>query len=165
LLFASCCALAVAALVHAWYPAWSVSLLLVLQAVVAALAFVILGAAPLLRHLAPHARLADAVLRRAHAEFLAHSVFATRDRTGILILLSELEHQVVILGDAGIDAHVEQDGWQAHVDRIVASIRNGDPGSGVCDVIAALGEVLAAKLPVRADDQNELENRVRQDDP
>jgi putative membrane protein len=163
LLFALCTALAVAALVHGFLPALSVTGLLLLQALCAALTFAVLGAGPLLRRAAPESRRAEAVLRRAREEFLEHAVFATRDRTGILILLSELEHKVVILGDAGIDAHVNQEGWQRHVARIVASIRAGDPAEGVCSVIAELGEVLTTKLPVRTDDRDELSNEVRQE--
>jgi len=163
LLFALCIALATAALAHGFVPALSVTVLLLLQALIAVLTVAILGAPPLLRRAAPDSRRAEAVLRRAREAFLEHAVFATRDRTGILILLSELEHKVVILGDAGIDAHVNQDGWQRHVERIVASIRAGDPADGVCSVIAELGEVLATKLPIRTDDQDELSNEVRQD--
>jgi putative membrane protein len=164
LLFALCAALAVAALVHSLLPALSVTVLLLLQALTAGLSFGALGAAPLLRRAAPDARRAEAVLRRAREEFLEHAVFATRDRTGILILLSELEHKVVILGDSGIDAHVNQEGWERHVASIVASIRAGDPAAGVCSVIAELGELLATKLPIRAGDQDELSNEVRQDE-
>jgi putative membrane protein len=162
LLFALCVALAIAALVHGLSPALGVTILLLLQALCAAMTFAILGAPALLRRAAPDARRAHAVLCRARQEFLEHGVFATRDRTGILILLSELERKVVILGDAGIDAHVNQDGWHEHVARIVTSIRAGDPAAGVCGVIAELGEVLATKLPIRTDDRDELSNEVRQ---
>jgi putative membrane protein len=163
LLFALCVALAAAALAHGFFPALSLTVLLLLQALMAVLTFALLGMAPLLRQAAPHSRRAEAVLRRAREAFLDHAVFATRDRTGILILLSELEHKVVIMGDAGIDAHVNQEGWHAHVTRIVSSIRAGDPAAGVCSVIAELGEVLATRLPIRADDQDELSNEVRQE--
>jgi putative membrane protein len=79
-------------------------------------------------------------------------------------MLSALERQVVMLGDAGIHAHVQTLGWEQHVQHIVASMRAGTPAQGVCEVIARLGEVLAANLPPRADDQDELSNRVRQDE-
>ncbi|MEK9137917.1 MAG: hypothetical protein AAB393_12400, partial [Bacteroidota bacterium] len=44
------------------------------------------------------------VNQRAAQAFIAEEVFATRDRTGILIFLSLLEHRVLVLGDSGINA-------------------------------------------------------------
>jgi putative membrane protein len=161
LLYATSLGLAVAALMHGLSPTLSVTLLLCLQLATIAVTFVALGWGPLLRRLAPRTRLAEATQRRARDEFLEHALFATRDRSGILILLSELEHRVVILGDAGIHSHVQTQGWQQHVDHIIASIAAGKPGEGVCEVVRALGEVLARQLPARADDRNELSNEVR----
>lgn len=164
LLYAASCAPSVAALVHWLWPALEVSWLLWLQLPVAALCMLVTRWRPLLRVLLPRARSGFAVQRRAREAFLAHAVFATRDRTGLLILLSELERQVVILGDAGIHAHVQDAGWQRQVDQIVAAIHAGDPARGVCEVITAMGEVLAERLPVRPDDRDELPNRVRLDE-
>lgn len=164
LLYAASCAPGIAALAHVVWPSLSVTWLLWLQLPVAALCLLLTGWAPLLRGLVPRARMGAAAERRAREEFLEHTVFATRERTGVLILLSELEHQVVILGDSGIHAHVHDSGWALHVQRIVDAIRAGDAGTGVCDVITAMGTVLAAKVPVRPDDRDELPNQVRQDD-
>jgi putative membrane protein len=163
-LYGSALALASAAVVHWVWPGVAVVGLLWLEIGVGALGFFALGWAPLLRLLVPRARALHAVERRAREKFLEHEIFATRDRSGVLLLLSELEQNVVILGDVGIHGQVQQSGWQQHVERIVAAIRAGRPADGVCEVISALGEVLAAGLPQRADDRNELPNAVEQDE-
>ena len=47
------------------------------------------------------------VRRRALQAFVEHEVFATRERTGVLLILSLFERRVVVLGDAGINAKVQ----------------------------------------------------------
>jgi putative membrane protein len=126
------------------------------------LAFFVSGLPAVLRWLVPEARKRAAVGRAAQLSFLEHAVFATRERTGVLILLSELEHNVTILGDEGIHARVAGEGWQQHVATIVTAIRSGRAAEGVCAVIAALTQVFAEIAPIRADDTNELDNRVRE---
>jgi putative membrane protein len=149
-----------AALVLA-FPTLRAGEVLGLQLLLAVLAFALSGQAALLRGLTPEALKRQAVEREARLAFLEHTVFATRDRTGVLIVLSEQEHRVAILGDQGIHQRVQEVGWQQHVDTIVKAIRNGKAADGVCQVIAALAEVLARDVPVQPDDVNELPNRVR----
>jgi putative membrane protein len=163
LLYGAAAAIIAAAAVHWFWPALSVVWLLWLEAGMMALGWWLLGWAPLLRRLLPKARMDEAAQRRAREEFLEHNVFATRDRSGVLLLLSELEHEVVLLGDAGVHARVQTSGWQHHVQHVVSAIRAGRAADGVCEVIAELGELLAAQFPARADDSNELSNTVKQD--
>ncbi len=100
--------------------------------------------------------------RRARQAFLAEEVFHTRDRTGILIFVSLFEHQVVVLGDSGINARVAQAEWQAVVDGIVAGMRRGTPGSALVEAIERCGALLQRRgVELRADDTDELANEVR----
>lgn len=100
--------------------------------------------------------------RRARQAFLEEEVFATRDRTGILLFLSLFEHQVVVLGDAGINARVQQSEWQAIVDGIVAGMRQRTPGPALVTAIRQCGGLLARRgVEIRPDDTNELANQVR----
>src|SRR5687768_14162552 len=59
----------------------------------------------------------------AEAAFVRGEVFATRERTGILVFLALLERRVVVLGDAGINARVQPEEWQAIADEIVEGVR------------------------------------------
>jgi putative membrane protein len=160
LLYAGGLALAAAALAHLVAPELQVQWLLWLELGVAAAVYPLLSVGPLLRPLLTKARADLAAEQRAELEMIEHGVLSTRDRTGVLILLCDLEHRVVILGDQGIHAHVQQ-GWQAHVDTIVAAIRRGRAADGVTEVVAALGAVLAAHLPPGDDNPDELTNEVR----
>lgn len=100
--------------------------------------------------------------RRARQAFLDEEVFRTRDRTGILIFLSLFEHQVVVLGDAGINARVAPAEWQAVVDGIVAGMRQGTPGPALVEAIERCGALLERRgVSLRADDTDELANEVR----
>jgi putative membrane protein len=161
LLCAVAFSLALSAAVDLLLPLAGPGELLALQLVLGLLGFWLSGRPALLRRLTPARRVAGAVEREARVRFLEHGVFGTRDRTGVLILLSELEHNVTILGDQGIHARVHELGWEQHVASIVAAIHAGRAAEGVCQVIDKLAELLAQAAPVRSDDTDELENRVR----
>lgn len=159
---AAAAALAGAVIAHAFWPALSVTWLLWLQLLVFGAAWLVLGWPPLLRAGLPKARAQRSVERRAREELLDQHVLETEARTGVLILLCELEHQVVILGDRGVHARVQTDGWQHHVNTIVSAIRAGHAADGVCRVVEELGTVLARDLPRKAGDVNELPDAPRE---
>lgn len=120
-----------------------------------------LGWRPLLGRLLPH-RLKDArVARAAELAFLEAGVVETRDRTGILIYVSLLEHRVVVLADRGIHAHVAEGTWDGVVALVLAGIRDDRAEHGLVDGIRRCGEILAHRFKPRADDANELPDRPR----
>ena len=129
----------------------------------AALAALLVNVWPWLRRLIIGREIMERrVGRRARQAFLEEEVFRTRDRTGILIFLSLFERQVVVLGDAGINARVVQAEWQGVVDGIVAGMRRGTPGPALVEAIERCGELLQRRgVALRADDTNELANEVR----
>ena len=133
---------------------------LLLQIPVGVAAYLLFGIAPLWRRLIPPDHAAAEVERRAFALFAERGLYRTRDQTGMLILISELEHRVVILGDRAIHERVGSSGWEAYVDRIVRAIRHGQAASGVLEVIRELGQVHAELLPVQPGDTNELSNEI-----
>ncbi len=127
---------------------------------VALLIYALFGIDALERLLIPKALARESVERRAFELFSSRGLYKTQARTGMLLLISELEHQVVILGDRGIHEKVGDAGWQAHVDHIVASIRRSDGVTGVLDVIERLGRVHAELNPVTSGDTNELPDDI-----
>jgi putative membrane protein len=162
-LFAFAMGIVGAVSVHVAWPELEASWLFWIEILVTVLSFFLTGVAPVLRTLVPRTRAIESVERRAREAFFEHDVFETRERTGVLIFVSELEHRVVILGDKGIDAQVHKQGWEHHVDTIITAIRGRRAADGICTVIAELGEVLAAHMPARSDDTNELPNAVKQE--
>ena len=103
--------------------------------------------------------------RRAALAFLEQEVFATRDRTGILLFVSLFEHRVVVLGDAGINARVEQREWDSVVRTVIEGVRAGRPGPAIAEAVAECGRLLARHGVARQpDDRDELPDRLRTED-
>jgi putative membrane protein len=156
---------AVAAALFAYYelpqvsPYWIISL----QVPLGLAWFFLFGISPIERLFVSKAAAERAVEEHAFAVFAGRGLHHTRERTGLLIFLSELEHQVVILGDTGLHAVVGDAGWREHVDRIVNAIYAGRAGQGILETLAVLEPLLAERAPRSADDTNELENRVVRD--
>ena len=102
----------------------------------------------------------ERVRERAMRMFIERGIHNTRDQSGLLVMLSELEHQVVILGDAGIHSKVGDSGWENYVGRIVEGLKSGAAGASIVSVLEELGGTLATHFPPRGDDTNELSNDV-----
>ncbi|MEZ0314067.1 MAG: TPM domain-containing protein [Myxococcota bacterium] len=111
------------------------------------------------RLLAGGARMDAAARARAASLFSERGVHMTRERTGVLLMLSEIERRVVILADSGINARVAPDAWEKHVATIVDAIHRGAAGDGVASVVREVGTLLAKDFPRRPDDVNELPDR------
>jgi putative membrane protein len=131
---------------------------LLLPPAVGALAGAVAGRwAPLRRWLIGRAGLETTVEGAAWEAFVRHEVFATRDRTGLLIYVSLAEHQVAILADSGIHPKIPQAEWNALARAIAASMRDLAPGAALLAAVERAGEVLSSRGPSRrADDANEL---------
>jgi len=102
------------------------------------------------------------VHQRAAAAFVAEEVFNTRDRTGILIFISLLEHRVLVLGDSGINAKVQPSEWDDIVSTVVTGIRTGKATDGLVEAIRKCGALLQkGGVGIRPDDTNELDDDLR----
>lgn len=117
------------------------------------------GIAPLTRLLLFQDELEEETRQRAVEAFFTQSLHATRDRTGVLILVSLLEHRVVVLADTGINAKVPVGTWDHVVRDLTAAIRAGSLVEGLTLAVAECGAQLASFFPRKADDTNELANR------
>jgi len=148
----------------AWlYSSGSVAVLVLIAGSLGAVATAFI--APLKRMLAGNALLARAVHQRAMQAFVEEEVFNTRDRTGILLFISLLEHRIEVLGDAGINQKVTPDEWTDVVLRIREGIKAGRVGDGLVDAIAMCGALLErGGVEIRPDDVNELSDDLRMRD-
>lgn len=98
----------------------------------------------------------------ASQAFLTEEVFKTRDRSGVLIFVSVLEHKVIVLGDAGINAKVEKKEWQDLVDSLAGAIARNEPVIGLLEAIRKTGLLLErAGVARRSDDSDELPDDLR----
>ena len=100
------------------------------------------------------------VQEAAFMQFYASGLYRTRESNGVEIYLSLLEREVVVIGDRGIHQKMGGQHWQDVRDLIILGIRRGDARGGICAAIESCGKALAAYFPPRADDVNELSDRV-----
>ena len=66
------------------------------------------------------------VRQQAQALFLEHELFATQERCGVLLLVSEFEHQVVVLPDKGVRAQVPEAVLQEVIDAMRGPLARGE---------------------------------------
>ena len=113
-----------------------------------------------LRPFLHNSRVDEEIHQRALQAFFSRELHATKDRTGILIMVSLLEHRVEILADTGINAKVSSDTWQKIVSDMISSIKSGDLTDGFCTAVSECGEVLAKDFPGTHDNPDEISNKV-----
>ncbi|MEQ8517622.1 MAG: hypothetical protein RJQ05_12055 [Cytophagales bacterium] len=102
---------------------------------------------------------------RAIEAFINEEVFNTRDRTGILFYVSALEHQVIVMGDSGINQKVNQEDWDSVVKQILEGIKTDEVSDGLVKAIHSCKELLIKNgFHVRSDDTNELSDDIRIED-
>ncbi len=131
------------------------------EAPIMLLAWWLTGLSGVTRRLVPARVQRAAVLARAEQSFIEQGVTETRERSGVLLFLSEAERRVELLADRGIHERVGAEVWQALVDHVVASIQQGRAGSGLTGAIDAIGARLAEHFPPSPDDTNELPDAPR----
>jgi putative membrane protein len=102
------------------------------------------------------------VAARAAEAFVSEEVFNTRDRTGVLIFVSILEHIVLVVGDSGITSRVGPHVWSGLVETVLKGIRAGKPAGGLTAAVRQAGEILRSHgVDIRVDDANELRDHLR----
>ncbi len=97
----------------------------------------------------------ERTLTAARAAFVEAGVSRTRDRSGILVFVSELERIVCVVPDVGIDPAALGDGWKKGLAALDAAVLELDV-QAFTTALTALGPVLGEKYPRREDDENEL---------
>jgi putative membrane protein len=112
------------------------------------------------RRLVNPAEIDEEVEEKAMICFLENGLHHTRDRTGILILISLFEHRVYVLADQGINEKVPAATWDEIVATITAGIKRGKTCDALCSAIERCAELLEENFPVQKDDTNELPNLI-----
>jgi len=102
----------------------------------------------------------EEVRQRAVQAFFSRDLHATKNRTGILVMVSLLERRVEILADTGINTKVSKDTWQKILTDMIGRIKSGDLTEGFCTAVRECGEVLAKNFPGTHDNPDEISNKV-----
>jgi putative membrane protein len=102
----------------------------------------------------------EEVEEAAIQSFYYRNLNQTVDHTGILIFISIFERKVRVIADKGINDKVNKDVWQEIVTIIVGGIRSKAQASAIATAVDRCAEILATHFPLKADDRNELSNKV-----
>jgi putative membrane protein len=143
-----------------WSDPWGSHFFNLWPAIGATIGFLLCRIPQIKRLLVAKSRIAEAVHTLALASFTQHGLHFTRDHTGILILVSLLEHRVEVLADRGINAKVEAGTWQEIATILTDGLKSNRACDAYCKAIQRCGEILAAHFPRQPDDKDELPNRL-----
>ena len=117
---------------------------------------------PLKRLLIRKEKKEKAVHKRALEAFINEEVFNTKERTGILIFISEFENQVEIIADSGINDELKNKELKELVDTINKGINKNKTAEGIITAIHLYGNILVKKgYSIKSDDTNELKDDLR----
>jgi putative membrane protein len=119
---------------------------------------------PIIRLFTPTDRMRHKVRLRAERAFAQHAVSQTRERTGILIMVSLLEHRIYVLPDQPLFRRVSMERWSLVVEAAVSRLKADDIVGGLCQSIQMCGVLLAELCPGRrGDNPDELSNELVQE--
>jgi putative membrane protein len=144
------------ALLPFWLSAWEIFSAQLLLFIVLAL---LLQWPPLLARMIPASVKRWRAANLARRQFLEQNLHHTRNHTGVLIFVSEIEHYVEIIADRGISQYVEPQRWQQIVDDFVVQVQRDNTLQGFLQCIQACGELLQQHVPA-SDQKNELQNHM-----
>jgi putative membrane protein len=97
---------------------------------------------------------------RAQIEFYQSNLHATADATGVLLLVSLMEHRAVVLADEAIAARVPAETWDEVIGLTIDGIKKGHVGLGLVAAVERCGDILATEFPIGEDDANELHDTL-----
>ena len=162
-------AMAIVGITLLFYDGWGLAWLYTGQgmaffAVISGFVGALLGAyvPPVKRLLAGSDLINRTVHNRATRAFVEEEVFNTRDRTGILLFISLLEHRIEVMGDEGINRKVSADDWIDVVSKIRNGLKTRQIAKGLIEAIELCGQLLERRgVEIQPDDSDELSNEVR----
>ena len=147
-----------------WQPDPTLGQLLTLLMFLAALKFTValllLKWMPLRLALTPASTMHRRVRRRAVMVFKTAAERRTEGRTGILIYLSMAERRAEIVADEAILAVTDDHTWGEAMAALIAEVRQGRPGDGICAAIERVGVVLSEHFPRSDTDVNEIPDKL-----
>ncbi|MBH0097284.1 TPM domain-containing protein [Psychrobacter sp. NZS113] len=98
---------------------------------------------------------------RAIDLFSEYRVWDTEENTGVLIYVNVCEHQLEIVADRGISAHVSPTVWRAMCDKAVSGIANQKTEGSLAELLDEVGQVMRQYYHLEHDPAgNELSDTV-----
>ena len=111
----------------------------------------------------PKSRRETETRQYAESLFLSRELFTTEARKGILLLVSEFEHQVVILPDTGVRKWLSADIMKDIISKMTPHLSRNEVKNAI---MTGLDELVTALSPPLAEgpDRNELSNKIIEED-
>ena len=100
------------------------------------------------------------VKEAAVTHFFKHGLYRTREKSGVLVLISVFERRVWVLADEGINAKVPEGQWEEVVKMITDGIKQNRPADAICAAVEKIGDLLKTHFAIRPDDVDELQNVI-----
>jgi len=155
---------AVAALIAPWLlvslTALSVERILLFQALVFLVLFIVFSIPAVHRLLVPRPVQRAAAHRAAMEQFIIRGLSRKTNRAGVLIFVSLAEHYARIVADSGITDKVDQQVWQAAIDALISHMREDRIADGFIAALEQCAAVLALHFPAGATQTNDLPDRI-----
>ena len=99
-------------------------------------------------------------LAGAKLQFDRMEMAGTKERNGVLIFVAPKARNFAIIGDEGVHQKCGDGFWRSIADEMSSRFKQGQFTDGIIHGIAAAGEILSQHFPRRADDVNELPDKV-----
>ncbi|UDL94448.1 hypothetical protein LGH83_18410 [Lichenihabitans sp. PAMC28606] len=138
------------------FTLWSIERVFVVQLVLFAVLLLALSVPAIRMMLVPRALMRKRAHRAAAEQFLLRGLTRKRDRTGVLIFVSEAERYARIIADDGVAKRIDPKEWRAPVEVLVRHARADRIADGYVEAVALCGRLLADQFPPSSDPANEL---------
>jgi putative membrane protein len=103
------------------------------------------------------------VRQYAESFFLSREMFATRRRTGVLLLVSLFERQVVVLPDTGLGQRLSKEALQRIIARMTIALASGQVARALEEGLSSLEEILTVTAPGESG-ENELADEIAEEE-
>lgn len=100
------------------------------------------------------------VLDRASEIFSKLQMHKTEQRNGVLFYVAIDDHKFAILGDAGINAKVDDNFWDEINNTVISLFKEKNYTEGLSKGMSMAGEQLKNHFPYQTDDVNELSDDI-----
>ena len=154
---------ALAALAAPWFAIvftlWSVERIFLLQLALFVAVLLLLSVPAIRMALVPRALKRKRAHRAAAEQFLLRGLSRKKDRTGVLIFVSQAERYARVIADAGVADMVDPKRWREAVDLLVGEAGAGRVTDGFVGAVRLCGQVLAEHFPPSPEPVNELSDR------
>ncbi|MBI2027852.1 MAG: TPM domain-containing protein [Deltaproteobacteria bacterium] len=101
----------------------------------------------------------EEVYQRAVQAFYENKIRHTKDKTGVLLFVSYLEHRAMILADIGINQVVTAGTWDKILTEFLDNLKQNKIEEGFCQAISSCGDILKKHFPAQ-NTHNELSNKL-----